>query len=128
MSAFRGKADMDGFRCTSFCRYDAPSLAFGVRVEAAMSEFDFKIALIIFVTKLIDPFAALPALVAGYFCWTWWQVVISAAAVGIFVEMVLVLFEPTPGIHQGRLLMAVLAAGVWSNLAFAFKTWRAKRA
>jgi hypothetical protein len=24
--------------------------------------------------------------------------------------------------------MAVLAAGVWSNLAFAFKTWRAKRA
>jgi hypothetical protein len=96
--------------------------------KAAMPEFDLKVALIIFVTKVIDPFAALPALVAGYFCRTWWQVVISAAAVGIFVEMVLVLFEPTPGIHQGRLLMAVLAAGVWSNLAFAFKTWRAKRA
>jgi hypothetical protein len=41
--------------------------------------------------------------------------------------MILVLFEETPGIHQGRLLMGVLAAGVWSNLAFAFKTWRAKR-
>jgi len=24
-------------------------------------------------------------------------------------------------------LMGVLAAGVWSNLAFAFKTWRVKR-
>ena len=24
--------------------------------------------------------------------------------------------------------MGVLAAGVWSNLAFAFKTWRVKRA
>jgi hypothetical protein len=95
----------------------------GAKVEAAMSEFDFKIALIIFGTKLIDPFAALPALVAGYFCRAWWQVVISAAAVGILVEMVLVLFEPAPGVHQGRLLMAVLAAGVWSN----FKTWRAKR-
>ena len=95
--------------------------------NAAMQEFDLKVALIIFVTKFIDPFAAVPALVAGYFCRTWWQVVIAAAAVGIFVEMVLVLFEPTPGIHQGRLLMAVLAAGVWANLAFAFKTWRAKR-
>jgi len=93
-----------------------------------MSEFDLKVALIIFVTKFIDPFAAVPALVAGYFCRTWWQVVIAAAAVGIFVEMILVLFEPTPGDHQGRRLMAVLAAGVWSNLAFAFKTWRAKRA
>ena len=104
--------------------------AIGVAIgdKTAMPEFDLKVALIIFVTKLIDPFAALPALVAGYFCRTWWQVVISAAAVGIFVEMVLVLFESTPGIHQGRLLMAVLAAGVWSNLAFAFKTWRAKRA
>jgi hypothetical protein len=99
-----------------------------VKVEAAMSEFDLKVALIIFVTKLIDPFAALPALVVGYFCRTWWQVVISAAAVGIVVETVLVLFEPKPGIHQGRLLMAVLAAGAWSNLAFAFKIWRAKRA
>lgn len=93
-----------------------------------MSEFDLKVALIIFATKFIDPFAALPALVAGYFCRTWWQVVIAAAAVGIVVEIVLVLFEPAPGIHQGRLLMAVLAAGAWSNLAFAFKTWRAKRA
>jgi hypothetical protein len=93
-----------------------------------MSEFDLKVASVIFVTKLIDPFAALPALVAGYFCRTWWQVVISAAVVGVMVEMVLVVFEETPGIHQGRLLMAVLAAGVWSNLAFAFKTLRAKRA
>ena len=98
-----------------------------------MPEFALKIALVIFVTKLytyiIDPFAALPALVAGYFCRTWWQVVISAAAIGIIVEMILVLFErKTPGIHQGRLLMGVLAAGVWSNLAFAFKTWRVKRA
>lgn len=93
-----------------------------------MPEFALKIALVIFVTKLIDPFADLPALVAGYFCRTWWQVVISAAAIGIIVEMILVLFEKTPGIHQGRLLMGVLAAGVWSNLAFAFKTWRVKRA
>jgi hypothetical protein len=92
--------------------------------KAAMSEFDLKVALIIFVTKFIDPFAALPALVAGYFCRTWWQVVISVAAIGIIVEMILVLFEKTPGIHQGRLLMGVLAAGVWSNLAFAFKIWR----
>ena len=93
-----------------------------------MGEFALKVVLVIFVTKLIDPFAALPALVAGYFCRTWWQVVISAAAIGIIVEMILVLFEKTPGIHQGRLLMGVLAAGVWSNLAFAFKTWRVKRA
>src|SRR4026207_1253950 len=96
--------------------------------KAAMSEFDLKVALIIFVTKFIDPFAALPALVAGYFCRTWWQVVISAAAVGIFVAHPPAFSDPPPGIHQGRLLMAVLAAGVWSNLAFAFKTWRAKRA
>ena len=89
-----------------------------------MGEFALKVALVIFVTKLIDPFAALPALVAGYFCRTWWQVVVSAAAIGIVVEMILVLFEETPGIHQGRLLMGVLAAGVWSNLAFAFKIWR----
>jgi len=65
--------------------------------------------------------------VAGYFCRTWWQVVIAAAAVGIVVEMTLVLFQQTTEIHQGRLLMGVLAAGVWSNLAFAFKTWRVKR-
>jgi hypothetical protein len=96
--------------------------------KAAVSEFALKVAFVIFVAKLIDPFAALPALVVGYFCRTWWQVVISAVAVGIIVEMVLVLFEQTPGIHQGRLLMGVLAAGVWSNLAFAFKTWRVKRA
>ena len=71
-----------------------------------MPEFALKVALVIFVTKLIDPFArraaaawpltvraqqvltiqkvdssipapdaspALPALVAGYFCRTWWQ-------------------------------------------------------
>lgn len=93
-----------------------------------MSEVDLRVAFIIFVAKLFDPFAILPALVAGYFCRTWWQVVISAAAVGIIVEMVLVALQQTPEIHQGRLLMGVLAAGVWSNLAFAFKIWRVKRA
>jgi len=87
-----------------------------------------EVALVIFLAKLSDPFAALPALVAGYFCQTWWQVVIAAAAVGIIVEMILVALQQTPGIHEGRLLMGVLAAGVWSNLAFAFKIWRAKRA
>jgi hypothetical protein len=87
-----------------------------------------EVALVIFLAKLIDPFAALTALVAGYFCRTWWQVVIAAAAVGIIVEMILVALQQTPGIHEGRLLMGVLAAGVWSNLAFAFKIWRAKRA
>src|SRR5262244_4464622 len=92
-----------------------------------MQEFALKVALTIFFAKLFDPFAALPALIAGYFCRTWWQVAISAAAVGIVVEMILVLFQQTPEIHQGRLLMGVLAAGVWSNLAFAFKTWRVKR-
>jgi len=86
------------------------------------------VALVIFLAKLVDPIAALPALVAGYFCRTWWQVVISAMAVGIIVEMILVAMQQTPEIHQGRLLMGVLAAGVWSNLAFAFKIWRAKRA
>ena len=93
-----------------------------------MSEVTLNVALLIFVAKLFDPFAALPAMVAGYFCRTWWQVVISAAAVGIIVEMVLVALQQTPEIHQGRLLMGVLAAGVWSNLAFAFKIWRVKRA
>ena len=92
-----------------------------------MSEITLKIALAIFVAKLFDPFAVLPALVAGYLCRTWWQVVIAAAAVGIIVEMFLVSFQQTPEIHQGRLLMGVLAAGVWCNLAFAFKTWRVKR-
>ena len=87
-----------------------------------------EVALVIFLAKLSDPFAALPALVAGYFCRTWWQVVIAAAAVGIIVEMILVALQQTPGIHEGRLLMGVLAAGVWSNLAFAFNIWRAKRA
>jgi hypothetical protein len=87
-----------------------------------------EVALVIFLAKLIDPIAALPALVAGYFCRTWWQVVISAAAVGIIVEMILVSTQQTPEMHQGRLLMGVLAAGVWSNLAFAFKIWRVKRA
>ena len=91
-------------------------------------EFALKVALVIFFAKLTDPVATLPAVVAGYFCRTWWQVVISAAAVGIVVEMVLVLSQQTPEIHQGRLLMGVLAAGVWSNLAFAFKIWRVKRA
>jgi hypothetical protein len=91
-------------------------------------EFALKVALVIFFAKLTDPVAILPAAVAGYFCRTWWQVVISAAAVGIVVEMILVLSQQTPEIHQGRLLMGVLAAGVWSNLAFAFKTWRVKRA
>lgn len=86
-----------------------------------------EVALVIFLAKLSDPFAALPALVAGYFCRTWWQVVIAAAAVGIIVEMILVALQQTPGIHEGRLLMGVLAAGVWSNLAFAFNTWRRKR-
>ena len=61
-----------------------------------MGEFALKVALVIFVTKLIDPFAALPALVAGYFCRAWWQVVVSAAAIGIVVEMILVLFEKRP--------------------------------
>ena len=82
----------------------------------------------IFRTYVVCLATALFALVAGYFCRTWWQVAISATAVGIIVEMVLVFFEQTPGIHEGRLLMGVLAAGVWSTLAFAFKTWRAKRA
>ncbi|MGA9501102.1 MAG: hypothetical protein WBV52_12805 [Pseudolabrys sp.] len=91
-------------------------------------EFALKVALVIFFAKLTDPVAILPAVVAGYFCRTWWQVVISAAAVGIVVVMVLVLSQQTPEIHQGRLLMGVLAAGVWSNLAFAFKIWRVKRA
>ena len=90
-------------------------------------EFTLKVALAIFFAKLIDPVATLPAVVAGYFCRTWWQVVISAVAVGIVVEMILVLFQQMPEIHQGRLLMGVLAAGVWSNLAFGFKTWRVKR-
>lgn len=93
-----------------------------------MPEVTLKVAFAIFVAKLFDPFAALPALVAGYFCRTWWQVIISAAAVGIVVEMILVALQQTPGIHQGRLLMGVLAAGVWSNLAFAFKIWRFRRA
>jgi hypothetical protein len=93
-----------------------------------MPEFALKVALAIFVAKLFDPFAVLPALVAGYFCRTWWQVVISAAAVGIIVEIVLVALQQTPGIHEGRLFMGVLAAGVWSNLAFSFRIWRVKRA
>jgi hypothetical protein len=93
-----------------------------------MPEVALKVALVIFVAKLMDPIATLPALVAGYFCRTWWQVVIAAAAVGIIVEMILVLFQQTPEMHQGRLLMGVLAAGLWSNLAFAFKIWRVKRA
>ena len=92
-----------------------------------MPEVALKVALVIFVAKLFDPFAALPALVAGYFCRTWWQVVIAATAVGIIAEMILVALQQ-PGIHHGRLLMGVLAAGVWSNLAFAFKIWRIKRA
>ena len=91
-----------------------------------MLEVALKVALAIFVAKLFDPFAVLPALVAGYLCRTWWQVVIAAAAVGIIVEMILVALQQTPGIHQGRLLMGMLAAGVWSNLAFAFKIWRVK--
>jgi hypothetical protein len=90
-------------------------------------EFTLKVALAIFFAKLIDPVAALPAVVAGYFCRTWWQVVISAVAVGIVIEMILVLFQQMPEIHQGRPLMGVLAAGVWSKLAFGFKTWRVKR-
>jgi len=93
-----------------------------------MPEIALNVAFVVFVAKLLDPFAALPALVAGYICRTWWQVVIAAAAVGIIVEMILVALQQTPEIHQGRLLMGVLAAGVWSNLAFAFKIWRAKRA
>jgi len=93
-----------------------------------MSEFTFKVAYLVFVAKLFDPFAIVPALLAGYFCRTWWQVVIAGAAVGITVEMILVLFRQTAGIHEGRLLMGVLAAGVWANLAFAFKLWRLKRA
>jgi hypothetical protein len=93
-----------------------------------MPEIALNVALVVFVAKLLDPFAALPALVAGYFCRTWWQVVIAAAAVGIIVEMILVALQQTPEIHQGRLLTGVLAAGVWSNLAFAFKIWRVKRA
>ena len=93
-----------------------------------MSEFTLRVAFEIFVAKLLDPFATVPALVAGYFCRTWWQVVVAAAAVGIIVEMILVALQQTPGIHEGRLLMGVLAAGVWSNLAFAFKMWRAGRA
>jgi len=92
-----------------------------------MPEFSLKVAFVIFVAKLFDPFAILPALVAGYFCRTWWQVVISAAVVGLGVEMILAATQ-APGIHQGRLLMGVLAAGVWSNFAFAFKIWRGKRA
>ena len=91
-------------------------------------EFTPEVVLAIFGAKLIDPIAAVPAVVAGYFCRTWWQVVISAAAVGIIVEIVLVALQQTPGIHEGRLLMGVLAAGVWSNLAFAFRIWRVKRA
>jgi len=90
-------------------------------------EFALKVALEIFFAKLIDPFATLPAVIAGYFCRAWWQVIIAAVAVGLAVEMILALFQQTPGIHEGRLLMGVLAAGMWSNLAFAFKTWRAKR-
>jgi len=86
-----------------------------------MSEFTLRIAFDIFVWKLLDPFAAVPALLVGYFCRAWWQVVIAAAAVGIIVELILVALEQTPGIHEGRLLMGVLAAGVWANLAFAFK-------
>jgi len=93
-----------------------------------MSELTLKVAFVIFVAKLLDPFAAVPALVAGYFCRAWWQVVIAAVAVGLIVEMILVALQQTPGIHEGRLLMGVLAAGVWSNLAFAFKMWRAKTA
>ena len=93
-----------------------------------MPEVALKVALVIFIAKLMDPIATLPALVAGYFCRTWWQVVIAAAGVGIIVEMILVLFQQTPEMHQGRLLIGVLAAGVWSNLAFAFKIWRVKRA
>jgi hypothetical protein len=93
-----------------------------------MPEVTLKVAFLIFVAKLFDPFATLPALVAGYFCRTWWQVIISAAVVGIVVEMILVALQQTPEIHQGRLLMGVLAAGVWSNLAFAFKIWRFRRA
>ena len=91
-------------------------------------EFTPGVALTISFAKLSDPIPALPAVVAGYFCRTWWQVAISAAAVGIVVEMILVLFRQTAGIHEGRLLMGVLAAGVWANLAFAFKLWRLKRA
>ena len=56
-------------------------------------EFTPEVALAIFFAKLIDPIPALPAVVAGYFCRTWWQVVIAAAAVGIVVEMTLVLFQ-----------------------------------
>ena len=59
-------------------------------------EFTLKVALAIFFAKLIDPIAVLPAVVAGYFCRTWWQVVISAAVVGIVVEVILVLFQQTP--------------------------------
>ena len=62
-----------------------------------MSEFALSVALAIFVAKLFDPFAALPAVVAGYFCRSWWQVVISAAAVGIIVEMILTALQQTPG-------------------------------
>ena len=54
-------------------------------------EFALKVALVIFFAKHTDPVAILPAVVAGYFCRTWWQVVISAAAVGIVVEVILVL-------------------------------------
>ena len=90
-----------------------------------MSELTLKVAFVIFVAKLLDPFAAVPALVVGYFCRAWWQVVIAAVAVGLAVEMILVALQQTPGIHEGRLLMGVLAAGVWSSLAFAFKMWRA---
>jgi hypothetical protein len=59
-------------------------------------EFTPEVAFAIFGAKLIDPIAAVPAVVAGYFCRTWWQVVIAAAAVGIIVEMFLVSFQQTP--------------------------------
>src|SRR5262245_22177759 len=43
MSTFESKADSDGpFQCTSFCRYDAPSLAFGDVHEAARVHHAFR--------------------------------------------------------------------------------------
>jgi hypothetical protein len=77
--------------------------------------------LVILIVKLLDPIVAILALVAGAMSRAWWHIGLAGLGIGLLSELLLSMLRPTGTFRPGAFLVAAIAAGARSVLAFWIK-------
>jgi hypothetical protein len=84
--------------------------------------------LVILIVRMVDPILIVLALVGGGVSRLWWHVAAAALVVALIVEMLLFSIQRTRMFDPLDFVIGVIAAGIWTSIAFTVKRWLARRA